>query len=419
MWSRKRIDLGWADLLAAAACSAAPAPGASLAGEIERAWSSAGDALACLSVRSALDLLLTSLDLPQGSEVLVSAVTIGGMLRIIESHGLVAVPVDLDACTLAPRPEALARALSPRSRALLVAHLFGGRIDLGPIASFANRHGLTLVEDAAQAFAGLGYTGHPRADVSLFSFGPIKTATALGGAVARVRDRRLMRKMRDAQAGWPVQKRRDFLARVAKYAAIKAVSSRPPYGALVDACRLLGRDHDRLVNGSVRAFAERDFVSQLRRQPSAPLLSLLRRRLRHFDARRITARVDRAEQIMGSWRGTPLFPGSACLPHAHWLLPVCVSNPRRLIARLAAAGFDATQGQSLTVVPAPAGREDLEARSARKALSGTVFVPCYAEMTPAAVRSLARLVADEIASEGFQGDRYERRNPLAFQVVEG
>jgi perosamine synthetase len=406
MWSRKRIDVGWSDLLSAGGSLGRRQP-APLADEIEGAWSPAGEALVCLSVRSAFDLLLTSLNLPQGSEVMVSAVTIGGMLRIIEAHGLVAVPVDLDACTMAPRAAALTRALSSRSRALLVAHLFGGRIDLRPIASFARRHGLTLIEDAAQALAGLDYTGHPQADVSLFSFGPIKTATALGGAIVRVRDRQLLGRLRDTQAGWPVQRRGDFLARVAKYAAIKAVSSRPAYRLLVEACCLLGRDHDRLANGSVRAFAERDFFSQLRRRPSAPLLSLLRRRLERFDDRRIAERVERAEQIMGGWRGTALFPGSACLPHAHWVLPICVAHPPRLIKTLAAAGFDATQGQSLAVVPAPDGRRELDPLVARQTLGGTVYLPCYPEMTPAAVRRLARLVADQIASEDRQGAPHE------------
>ncbi|HCK72012.1 MAG TPA: aminotransferase DegT, partial [Planctomycetaceae bacterium] len=50
----------------------------------------------CLSVRTGFDLLFQALNLPAGSEVLVSALTIDGMLRVIEEHDLVAVPVDLD-----------------------------------------------------------------------------------------------------------------------------------------------------------------------------------------------------------------------------------------------------------------------------------------------------------------------------------
>jgi dTDP-4-amino-4,6-dideoxygalactose transaminase len=311
---------------------------------------------------------------------------------------------------MAPCPESLARGLSPRSRLVLVAHLFGGRIDLRPIGDFASRHGLLLVEDAAQVFAGLDYMGHPAADVSLFSFGPIKTATALGGAIVRARDCRLLERMREVQGGWPTQRRRDFFGRVVKYAILKAVSSRPAYGAFVKACGSLGRDYDRLVNGSVRAFVERDFFAQLRRQPSAPLLSLLQRRLRRFDRRQIVERAERAEQIMGEWRGTRLFPGSACVPHAHWVLPVCVSDPQRLIVRLATAGYDATQGQSLSVVATPAGREELEPVSAKEVLKRIVLLPCYREMTPVVVRRLARLVAEEIGNEQGQKESSDARH---------
>ncbi|HEV3339962.1 MAG TPA: DegT/DnrJ/EryC1/StrS family aminotransferase [Pirellulales bacterium] len=399
MWSPKRIDIGWGDLLAAAARSATSGEAESLASGIEGEWSPEGDALACLSVRSAFDLLLTALNLPPGSEVLVSAVTIGDMPRIVESHGLAAVPVDLNPATMAPRADTLARALSPRSRAVLAAHLFGGRIDLGPIADFARSHDLMLIEDAAQAFAGPDYTGHPASDVSMFSFGPIKTATALGGAIVRVRDQQLRQRMRDIQAGWPAQKRRHFLTRVAKYAVLKGASSRPGYGAVVRACRVLGRDHDRLVNGSIRGFADGDFFSLIRQRPSAPLLSLLRRRLQHFDNRQIADRIERAEQVMGNWRGTALFPGSASVPHAHWLLPICVAHPRHLITTLAAAGYDATQGRSLIAVPPPAGRPDLDPVTARQVLERVVYLPCYSEMTPAAVKRLTRLIAAYRATE--------------------
>lgn len=403
MWSRKRLDLGWDDLLAAAARTVVSPDRDSLTAEIEYQWSPAGDAIACLSVRSAFDLLLASLELPRGSEVLVSAVTIGGMLRIIEAHGLVAVPVDVDALTMSPRADALARGLSPRTRAVLVAHLFGGRIEMRPFTDFARRHELLLIEDAAQAYAGPAYTGHPAADVSLFSFGPIKTATALGGGLARVRDRRIVARMREIHSGWPVQSRSEFLARVIKYASLKTASSRPIYAALVRACRLAGCDHDRFVNGSVRGFAERDFFARIRQRPSAPLLSLLNRRLKQFDDRRIVRRALRAEQIMVGRRGTAFFPGSACEPHTHWLLPMWSTDPRRLIQLLASEGFDATQGQSLVVVPPPDGRPELDPVVARRVLNGIIFLPCYPEMNCQAVARIARVVAREYKNESRPG----------------
>ncbi len=176
---------------------------AGLADDLEDLWSAADDAFACLSVRSGFDLWLKALQLPVGSEVLVSAITIRDMVRIIESHGLVPVPVDLQPDDLSVDLESLERAISPRTRAILVAHLFGTRQRLEPILDIARRHGLFVAEDCAQAFAGRHYTGHPQADISMFSFGSIKTATALGGAMLCVRDAQILAQMRQLQKSYP------------------------------------------------------------------------------------------------------------------------------------------------------------------------------------------------------------------------
>src|SRR4029077_16559877 len=70
--------------------------GAALAGT----WSPGGQGIACRSGRSGFPLLVEVLGLDAGDEVLVSAVTHPDMVRILEGHGLVAVPVDLDITAL-------------------------------------------------------------------------------------------------------------------------------------------------------------------------------------------------------------------------------------------------------------------------------------------------------------------------------
>ena len=141
-------------------------------------------------------MLLAALGLPPKSEVLVSAVTIEGMVWIIQGHDLLPVPIDLEMRRMAPTLESLRRAITPATRAIVVAHLFGSLIPLDGIIEVAKRHGLLVIEDCAQAFDGGRYKGNPHADVSMFSFGPIKSATALGGGLLRVRDRKLLQRMR-------------------------------------------------------------------------------------------------------------------------------------------------------------------------------------------------------------------------------
>ncbi len=131
MYAPKRFDLGWADLVVGLWACATPRRRGTLARRLESRWSPANDALVCLSVRTGFDLYLTALGLPRGSEVLISAVTIPDMVRIIESHGLVPVPVDVDLQRLAVRIDALERAATSATRVIVVAHLFGSRMPLG------------------------------------------------------------------------------------------------------------------------------------------------------------------------------------------------------------------------------------------------------------------------------------------------
>jgi hypothetical protein len=129
----------------------------------EQTWPGSDDVIACLSVRSGLDLMLGQLGLPAGSEVLVSAVTIEDMVTILRHHGLVAVPIDVNPTDMSPSFEDIDRAITSRTKAMLIAHLFGTRLPLQPFAGKAREHGLLLWEDCAQAFDGR-YAGHPEAD---------------------------------------------------------------------------------------------------------------------------------------------------------------------------------------------------------------------------------------------------------------
>src|ERR1700682_3233583 len=203
-----------------------------LSARLEASWCPDGLGLAGRSVRSGFHLLLEALALPAGGEVLVSAVTHPDMIRILEAHGLVAVRVDLDPATLAPLVDRAQQLLSPRTEAFLVAHLFGGRIDISGVAAFTRRHGLLLWEDCAQAFTGPGDNGDPRADVSMYSFGALKTCTALGGALLNVRDEGLLRRMRTIQGRWRLQRRRAYAVAALKFFAFSLITRPIPYGLL-------------------------------------------------------------------------------------------------------------------------------------------------------------------------------------------
>ena len=172
MIPRKRIDIGIRDLARGFLFCCAPGDGARERAQIESAWDKRAS-LTCLSVRSGFDAVLAALALPRGSEVLISAVNIADMAHIIEAHGLIAVPVDIDMRKLEVAVANLALAATPRTRAVFVAHLFGSRMLMQGIVEFCNKNKYLLIEDAAQAYTGDTWRGEPLADVSLFSFGPV------------------------------------------------------------------------------------------------------------------------------------------------------------------------------------------------------------------------------------------------------
>jgi dTDP-4-amino-4,6-dideoxygalactose transaminase len=314
------------------------------------------------------------------------------MVRIIEQHGLVPVPVDLDLQQMTPTVDQWERAVTPAAKLVLVAHLFGGRTEMGPLLDLARRHGLLVVEDCAQAFAGVGYQGHPQADASMFSFGSIKSSTALGGAILRVQNQELLARMRAAQVAYPVQPRWPYLKRLAKYAMLKALACRPICALFVRVCRAIDCDYDRMVNRAARGFPGDDFFAQIRRQPSAPLLAMLERRLTRRDCRRSERHVAKGTALAASLRNTVFCPGAAVTPHTYWVFPILVEQPEDLLEHLTRTGFDATQGQSLCVVRPPADRLGQRAAAAEDLLAKVVFLPFYPEMPPRQSQRMATAV---------------------------
>jgi len=394
MISRKRLDIGWMDLLFGAGCCLWPGDRTAAERRLERAWcpEEPGRALACLSVRSGFDALLQTLALPAGSEILISALTIRDMVRIVTEHGLVPVPVDVDPRTLAVCPEALARAVSPSSRAIVVAHLFGSRMPLAPVLDLARAHGLLVIEDCAQAYTGDGYRGDPESDVSLFSFGPIKTATALAGGLLRFRDPALRDRVAAVQAAWPIQDRSRFLVRSGKYALLKLLSYRSIFTLFTALCGFLGTSHDAIISGSVRGFAGEGFFAKIRQRPSFPLLALLAHRLKSFDRSRIAHRSALAQEAI---QGMPALerPGDQAAWHSHWVFPVCQDDPDRLIGFLWKQGFDATRGaSSLCVVSPPEHRPEADPVLARRTFERLLYLPVHEGMRRRDVENLARAI---------------------------
>ena len=391
MIPRRKLDIGWRDLFFGAVACLIRGNRQSIHRFCLEHLALQSEASVFLSIRSAFDALLSTHAYPQGGEILVSAITIPDMLVIIREHGLVPVPVDLDPHTLRPDLSSLEAGISDRTVALLVTHLFGGRVPMDPIVSLAEAHGLFTIEDCAEGYWGDGYSGHPQSDACLLSFGPIKLNTSLGGGVLILRNSHLRNRVEDRHASYPVQSAWTFFQRVMKSAFVMALSKRLPYTLLCGACRLAGKPPDAIIYWATRGFTGPEMLSRIRQQPSAALLSLMSRRHRTSPVQRIDEHRRTGEYVLARMPGVSC-PGGG-RRHSYWLFAIRVSNARNLCKLLHQSGFDAhTWPRSLCVVPAPPDALHMLPANALSLKNQLLFLPVYPEVRSPRLDDLARLI---------------------------
>ncbi|MEC7725021.1 MAG: DegT/DnrJ/EryC1/StrS family aminotransferase, partial [Planctomycetota bacterium] len=115
-------------------------------------WLGVKHAVACANGSAAVHCAIAALKLTAGDEVITTPITDMGALTPILYEGAVPVFADVDADTLNVTADTIAAQITKRTRAIIVTHLFGRPCDMPPIMELAARHGLPVVEDAAQAF---------------------------------------------------------------------------------------------------------------------------------------------------------------------------------------------------------------------------------------------------------------------------
>jgi dTDP-4-amino-4,6-dideoxygalactose transaminase len=146
------------------------------------AWLGARSAVGVASGTDAVRLALAACDIGAGDEVITVSHTAIATVAAIELTGAAPVLVDVDQQTLTIDSARIEEAIGPRSRAIVAVHLYGHPAAMDEILGVADRHGLTVVEDCAQAHGskwrgrGVGTLGA----VAAFSFYPTKNLGGFG-----------------------------------------------------------------------------------------------------------------------------------------------------------------------------------------------------------------------------------------------
>ncbi|WP_338849056.1 DegT/DnrJ/EryC1/StrS family aminotransferase [Massilia sp. W12] len=129
----------------------------------ERKWAEAYGFAHAISVNSWSTGLMTAIGaigIEPGDEVIVSPYTMSASATSILFYGGIPVFADIDPDSFNITADTIAKVISPRTKAIMVVHIFGQAADMDPILALARQHGLKVIEDAAQA-PGVRYKGRP------------------------------------------------------------------------------------------------------------------------------------------------------------------------------------------------------------------------------------------------------------------
>ena len=133
----------------------------------------------------ALDVAIAALEIGQGDEVILPTFTIISCAAAIVRAGAVPVVVDCDPNTWNLNISQIEAKITPKTKAIMVVHIYGLPVDMNPVLSLAEKYGLKIIEDAAEMH-GQNYRGRPCGsfgELSTFSFYPNKHITTGEGGM--------------------------------------------------------------------------------------------------------------------------------------------------------------------------------------------------------------------------------------------
>lgn len=151
-------------------------------------------AVACASGTDALLIALRAIGVGPGDEVITTPFTFVASASTIVMCGATPVFVDIDPRSFNLDLNRVEAAITPRTKAIVPVHLFGQPVHLAPLMALCERHGLKLIEDAAQSF-GASYGGRKSGaygDIGCTSFYPSKNLSAFGDGGLMITDNDLL-----------------------------------------------------------------------------------------------------------------------------------------------------------------------------------------------------------------------------------
>ncbi|MEU6062670.1 DegT/DnrJ/EryC1/StrS family aminotransferase [Streptomyces sp. NPDC047097] len=163
------------------------------------ALTGAAHAVSCSSGTAALHLAVAAAGIGPGDEVVTTPLSDFGTVAPVLAQGAAVAFADVREQDGNLDPQAVEAAITPRTRAVIAVHLFGGAADIRALREICDRHRLTLIEDCAQAWLAEDEQGRPvgtLGDIACYSLQQYKHITAGDGGLTTTGDPELARRMR-------------------------------------------------------------------------------------------------------------------------------------------------------------------------------------------------------------------------------
>ena len=155
-------------------------------------------AIACANGSAALDIAVAALGIGDGDEVIMPTFTIISCAAAVVRSGAKPIVVDADPYSWNMDVNQVANAITSRTVAIMVVHIYGLPVDMDPVLKLAKLHGLAIIEDAAELIGG-NYKGKlcgSFGNISTFSFYPNKHITTGEGGMVVTDDQELAERCR-------------------------------------------------------------------------------------------------------------------------------------------------------------------------------------------------------------------------------
>lgn len=344
------------------------------------------EAVAMPMARVAIYLAVKALVKP-GDEVILSPYTISDVVNMVVCAGAVPVFADIDRATCNIDPLAVERLITPRTGAVLCTHFYGLACDMTHLRDICDRHGLPLIEDAAQAF-GCRVDGRPVGTLGhagIFSFGLQKNVTCFIGGMLVTDDVALANRLRQEVAKMRLLESVALLKKVVT-GALRDLATWPPlfktlvyrvfrWAYLND----IGHINSRLaidVNPTLKTTVPEHYLQSLRPFQGEIIL----RRMAGLDAdtaSRIQA-AQRYHEILEGMPGLILPPLRLDGSHIYHYYPVQHDKREELARALTRAGRDVQVSHHRNCAALPCFKEwGRDCPNAEQTARTLIYLPTY------------------------------------------